>query len=124
MNEIITNIVLAIIGVVVPIAVKYLVNWLETKIGAETLQALQQQLELKKCLAYEAVKFVEQVYKDLHGQEKYDKAVEWLTDQLNRIGLPYTEEELKGLIEASLREIKDVFGEEWANQVTEPSAQE
>ena len=57
---------------------------------------------------------MEQVYRDLHGPEKYEKAAEWLAARARKLGLELTPEEVKGLIEAALREIKDTFGEEWA----------
>jgi hypothetical protein len=69
-------------------------------------------------MAVLAVRFVEQVYVDLHGQEKYEKAAEWLSTRLLSKGLDVSAGEIKGLIEAALRELKDSFGEEWAKAVT------
>ncbi|WP_222927706.1 phage holin [Biomaibacter acetigenes] len=81
------------------------------------MRKIQEELTAKQELALLAVRFVEQVYKDLHGEEKYQKAAEWLVEQAAKIGLNLTAEEVKGLIEAALREMKDVFGEEWANAI-------
>ncbi|NLZ52784.1 MAG: hypothetical protein GX892_06510 [Thermoanaerobacteraceae bacterium] len=67
-----------------------------------------------RCLIFYAYRFVEQVYKDLHGPDKYQKAAEWLAARAQEHGLKLTADEIKGLIEAALRQLKDAFGNEWA----------
>lgn len=62
--------------------------------------------EQKKELVAIAVRFVEQAYKDYHGEEKYNKAVHWVKLELDKFGIKYTEEELKGLIESTLKIIQ------------------
>lgn len=95
----------------------YAVAWLRKKIGVEGMKKIESELATKQELATLAVRFVEQTYKYLHGEAKYNKAAEWLVAQAARIGLKLTEEEIKGLIEAALRELKDAFGNEWAKQI-------
>jgi hypothetical protein len=50
---------------------------------------------------------------DIKGQEKFDKAADWLALQARERGLQVTSEEIQGLIEAAIRMAKDEFGEQW-----------
>lgn len=99
------------------IAVGFIIALLKEKYGVEALQRVQKELETKQELAYLAVKFVEQAYKDLDGKEKYTQAAVWLSNRIEEIGLEITEDEIKGLIESTLRHIKDELGEEWAEVI-------
>ncbi len=56
-----------------------------------------------------AVRAVEQMWKDLHGKEKFDKCVEYATTYLNEKGITITEFELQLLIEDAVGEFNDVF---------------
>lgn len=58
----------------------------------------------KKDVVVTCVKAVEQLYKDLHGPEKYDKAVEGIEEMLAEKGITITDLEIKMLIEASCNE--------------------
>jgi len=77
------------------------------------LEAVVRELATKRELARVAVLFVQQAYKVLSGSEKYDKAAEWLSDAADKIGIQLSEEEIKGLIEAALKELKTELGEVW-----------
>jgi LL-H family phage holin len=105
-----------LLAILIPALVALAVEYLRRRLGTEKMRKIQEELSAKKELATLAVRFVEQVYRDLHGEEKYNKAAEWLVEQAGKIGLKLTPEEVKGLIEAALRELKDAFGEEWAKQ--------
>ncbi len=65
----------------------------------------------KKDVAKTVVKAVEQIYKDLHGQEKYDKAVEAMSQMLGEKGIAISEIEIKMLIEAAVSEFNKTVGE-------------
>lgn len=108
---VVSNAFVLLVVAIITIASK----WLAEKAGTERVKKLQSQLELKQGLAYTAVKFAEQAWKDLSGEHKYDQAAAWLTEQANSLGLKLTPQEARGLIEATLREIKDTLGEEWAD---------
>jgi len=69
----------------------------------------------KKEVAKTVVKAVEQIYKDLHGQEKYDKAVEAMSQMLEEKGIAISEIEIKMLIEAAVSEFNNSFGEAGEN---------
>ena len=47
--------------------------------------------QTKRTLAKTAVLFVEQVFQDLHGQEKLEKACSILSERLQKKGIPITQ---------------------------------
>lgn len=57
--------------------------------------------KIKKDVVETAVNAVEQLYKNLHGEDKYNKAVDAITEMLNEKGVTITEFEIKMLIEAT-----------------------
>lgn len=67
----------------------------------------------KKELVDIGVRFVEQFYKDFGGAQKYSEAVTWITDELNKRGLKYTDDELKALIESRLISMKNEIKKQW-----------
>lgn len=108
------DIVNDILALLIPVLVAALVELVRRKIKAEQLQYIALQMEQKKALAILAVKFVEQTYRGLHGEEKYNEAAKWLSERSAEYGIKISDVEIKGLIEAALREIKDHFGEHWS----------
>lgn len=65
--------------------------------------------ETKKTIVSDVVKMVEQVYKDIHGKDKYNKAVKYITDALNEKNIPITDLEIKYLIESTCSEfVKEI----------------
>ena len=67
------------------------------------------------------MRFIEQLYRDLNGEEKYSRAALWLSSRLAEKGLEANPDEIKGLIEAALRELKDQFGNAWAKSLDPPA---
>ena len=65
----------------------------------------------KKQIAEDVVKFTEQVYKDLHGEEKLNKALEAASEILAEKGIQCSELEMRVLIEAALASFNDAFNE-------------
>lgn len=55
------------------------------------------------------VNFVEQVYRDIHGQDKLNMAIKYATQLLDEKGIPITETELYTLIEAAVKAMNDGF---------------
>ena len=55
------------------------------------------------------VKAVEQIYKDLHGEEKLHKALEAASEMLMSKNITITDIELRMLIEAAVAEFNDAF---------------
>ena len=68
----------------------------------------------KKAVAKTVVSAVEQLYKDLHGEEKYQKAMEAMSEMLAEKGINISEIEIKMLIEAAVAEFNGVFGTEYS----------
>jgi tyrosyl-tRNA synthetase len=65
--------------------------------------------QTKKDVVKTVVRGVEQIYKDLHGEEKLNKALEAASSMLQEKGISITDLELKMLIEAAVAEFNDVF---------------
>lgn len=63
----------------------------------------------KQAVAKTAVQFVEQVYKDLHGDEKLDKALAVCSEMLANKGITVTDLEMGVLIEAAVAEFNEAF---------------
>jgi len=117
MDDLLLRVLYDVLVLLATVAAGYAVAWLRKRLGVEGMKKIEAELATKQELAGLAVRFVEQVYKDIHGEAKYQKAAEWLAARASELGLKVTPEEVKGLIEAALRTFKDEFGEEWAKQV-------
>ena len=63
----------------------------------------------KQAVAKTAVQFVEQVYKDLHGEEKLAQALSATAEMLAEKGIAFSELEMRVLIEASVGEFNNAF---------------
>ena len=63
----------------------------------------------KEAVAKNAVKFVEQVYKDLHGDEKLNAALAAASEMLAEKGITVTDLELRVLVEAAVAEFNEAF---------------
>jgi hypothetical protein len=63
----------------------------------------------KAAVARNAVKFVEQVYKDLHGDEKLNEALSAASEMLAEKGITVSGLELRVLVEAAVGEFNNAF---------------
>ena len=63
----------------------------------------------KTAVAKTAVQFVEQVYKDLHGEEKLNRALSAASEMLAEKGIAASDLELRYLIEAAVAEFNNAF---------------
>ena len=63
----------------------------------------------KREVARSAVQFVEQVYKNLHGEEKLNEALKAASEMLSEKGITITELELRVLVEAAVAEFNKAF---------------
>ena len=68
--------------------------------------------ETKKSIAKTVVQAVEQLYKDLHGEEKLNKALEYMAEMLTDKGIKATDIELRILLEDAVGEFNKVFEKE------------
>lgn len=60
-----------------------------------------------------AVEMAEKYYKEYGGEEKYFYASSWLANRASKIGIKLTDEEIRGLIESTLKHIEIEFGDVW-----------
>ena len=65
--------------------------------------------DTKLTIATVCVQFVEQVYKNLHGEEKLYKALERAAELLLEKGITFSAVEMETLIEAAVAEFNEAF---------------
>ena len=63
----------------------------------------------KRSVAKTAVQFVEQVYKDLHGEDKLNAALNAASEMLAEKGITVSDLEMHVLIEAAVAEFNEAF---------------
>ena len=74
----------------------------------------------KQSVVKTCVQAIEQLYKDLHGEEKLNKVIESATDMLAEKGISITDLELRMLIESAVGEFNDNFNKDTlSNNVVE-----
>ena len=108
MNEILATYAMEIIKVIA------LMIFTIIGVSAAKLQAKYINTETKRKVAATTVAYIEQVYKDLHGDEKLARALVVAASMLSQKGIKTTEEELKVLLEAAVKEMNDKFKKETA----------
>lgn len=67
--------------------------------------------QVKKDVVSSTVKYVEQVYKDIHGEEKLNRAKEKALEWLNEKGITISDTELEILIEAAVNSFNNSLKE-------------
>lgn len=107
-NAVLANIILVAATGLIGIGIELL----RRKIGNEKIAKINQELWAKRDLVGLGIAFVEQAYKDLHGQDKYNAAVGWIQGRASKIGLSFSDDEIKGLIESALAEANRAFKQE------------
>ena len=65
--------------------------------------------DIKKAVVKDAVLFVEQVYKDIHGPDKLHAAMERASEILAEYGITISETELVTMIESAVKEFINSF---------------
>lgn len=98
-----SEVVNQLIQILLPVLATFLTG-LFTYIGTRLKNAYEQKVntETAKVVVENAVRFVEQVYKDLHGKEKLEKAVEQVSQVLTSKGINLSEAEINMLIESAV----------------------
>ena len=84
-----------------------LAGWLGVQI--KNLYRKYVNTEIKQAVCRTAVRFVEQVYKDIHGPEKLAQAMKRASEMLEEYGITITEYELVSLLEAAVNEFNNAF---------------
>ena len=65
--------------------------------------------KIKRDVAETAIKGVEQIYKDIHGDEKLQKALEAASAMLKDHGIVVSDLELRMLLEAAVKKMNEEF---------------
>ena len=91
------------IQILLPILATFLTG-LFTYIGTKLKSAYEKKVntETAKAVVEDVVKFVEQVYTDIHGKEKLQKAIEQASIILQNKGISISEAEINMLIESAV----------------------
>lgn len=63
----------------------------------------------KKAVAKTVVQAIEQIYKDVGGENKLNLGIEFMTELLNEKGIHATETEMRLLIESAVGEFNEIF---------------
>ena len=74
-------------------------------------------LDTVKEIARVVVKFVEQVYKDIHGEEKMEEALKAFSEMLNNKGITISELEMRVYLESALAEFNKAFNKEISEDI-------
>lgn len=91
------------LGILVPALATAIAGWF-AYLGNKLKNAYQEKVnnETAQAVVKDVVQFVEQVYTDLHGKEKLQKAIEQVSTILQNKGIKITETEIMMLIESAV----------------------
>ena len=78
--------------------------------------------EIKQNVIRSTVRYIEQVYKDIHGPEKLAKAMAKASEILEGYGITISESELVAMIEAAVNEFNNAFAKTAGSGKHEPDA--
>lgn len=104
-KELIVTITLAIVAVLANAIKALFKKYIDDKTASDVV---------KTC-----VKAVEQMYHDLHGEEKLGKCLESVSGVLSEKGISISDTEMKLLIESAVAEFNDVFNKSEPSETTE-----
>ena len=113
MNEALLNAVVSLVVLLMSGLIGILISWLKKKLGVEKMKQLVAEIENKQAIIDAVVLCVQQLYESLEGREKYDKAFKLASQWLGEKGLNVTANELKVLIESSVKKMKKEFADNW-----------
>lgn len=105
------------IQILLPILATFLTG-LFTYIGNRLKKVYEEKVnnETAKAVVEDAVKFVEQVYNDLSGREKLEKATEQVSEVLQSKGIKITPAEINMLIESAVYGLNEGWFDKKENQ--------
>ncbi len=98
-----------------------IVTGLATLVGMGFKKIYKQHVdtEAKEAIVKRAVQMVEQLYKDLHGEEKLEQALIAATQMLNTAGISISDIELRWMIESAVGELNNAFAKPVATTLEE-----
>lgn len=101
MNEVFTTYALEIVKAIVLMIAGYV------GIVIKNLAAKYITTDTAKKVADTTVKYVEQIYTDIHGEDKLNKAIALASDILEQKAIKISETELHAMLEAAVKEMND-----------------
>lgn len=115
-----SEVVNQLIQILLPILATFLTG-LFTYIGTRLKKVYEEKAntETAKTVAQDAVKFVEQVYKDLHGKEKLEKATQQVSEILQSKGINISDAEINMLIESAVYGLNEGWFSDTTKQIEE-----
>ena len=116
-KELVVEIVVKCAGIILPIVAAWVAVYLK-KLLSRFINTNE-----KQAIANTVVMAVEQMYKDLHGEEKLTRAMTLAANMMMENGIKVTADELKLLIESAVGQFNEVFKVEAVEDITETPAQ-
>ena len=113
MQEMFITLIGEIAFLLTTIAIYFVIQLIRKKLRDEDLKIV-------RAIVEDGVLFVQQAYKHLKGEEKYKLAVASITAVLKERGVKISEDELKILIESTLKRLKAHWGDLWDKQGQSP----
>ena len=103
-----------IIGQYINQIILLLILALATMLGTQARNLYRKYIttEIKQSVCRTAVRFVEQVYIDLHGPQKLLQAMTRASEILKEYGIEISDTELVAMIEAAVNEFNNAFGKD------------
>ena len=117
MNETLINAIVSVVALLMSGLIGILISWLKKKLGVEKMKQIVAELENKQAIIDAVVLCVQQLYETLEGKEKYDKAFKLASKWLTEKGLEISANEIKVLIESSVKKMKKEFSEGWQEAI-------
>ncbi len=105
-----------VVSAILAIVSYFVVRYLNKSNTVKSLSEIKISDDVKTNLANNVVLAIQELYENYRGRQKYELAVENLSNMLKERGITVTDDELKMLIESSLREAKLKFQDEWEKQ--------
>ena len=110
MKEIITQMITEYLPVILTAVLTTIVGFMKAKYDKVAND------DTKKNVVADTVKYIEQIYKDIHGKDKLEKAEEKVKELLEEKGIKISDNELVTLIESA---VKDMNTSELSNFLEE-----
>ena len=107
----ITEIVVAVIGLLSAIVTAFIVPYIKSK------KTINQQAKIE-ALARAAVLAAQQIYGIDENQKKKEYAVQYITEQLKKAGITLDVDAISTVIEAALKSIKLEVNGQWNNTIS------
>ena len=93
------QVIYLLVATFIPVLGLALKNWVNR-------QSMLSDFLAKEALVATGVEFIEQMYEEYSGAEKYQAALEWVSLQLKAKNIKVDTDELKGLIESAVYQLK------------------